>query len=123
MLRLDTTRELEVSRRSRRGEERYRVAATVSFKWRSEHGDWREGRGITRDISGGGLFILAYPVPVPGSQIVVVVQIPSLSPAKIPIVFQGYGTVVRIEPREGQPVGFAASVLFNDESEPSAAND
>lgn len=101
---------------SRRSGERYKIAAPVSFKWRTEHGDWREGRGVTRDMSGSGLFILAYPVPVPDSPIMVVVEIQSVAPQGKPIAFQGHGRVVRIQPEQGQPIGFAAAVVFDEGS-------
>jgi hypothetical protein len=73
-------------------------------------------------MSGSSLFILAHPVPVPDSSIMVTVGIPSLS-KRTPIVFHGHGRVVRIEPEEGQPIGFAAAVVFDDGNNGSAGND
>jgi len=96
---------------------RFVLAAPVWFKWQTDSGTWREGRGITRDMSGNGLFVLAYPVPVPGASLVVTVEMPSLSLLKKPVVIRGQGRVVRIEPQDGQPIGFAAQVLFEDSDE------
>jgi len=96
-------------------EEQYRIAARVWFRWRTSSGAWREGTGITRHIRGAGLFVLAYPVPVPGASISVRVEIPPLGLLKRPIVLCGHGTVTRVEPETGHPIGFDASVVFEDE--------
>jgi hypothetical protein len=95
--------------------ERYRIAAPVRFKWRTSSGGWREGRGITRNISDSGLFVLAYPVPVPGASIKVTVEIPRMGVLLSPMVLHGEGTVTRVEPEDAQPIGFDASVVLDDE--------
>lgn len=122
MLHANTNRFNPVPWHSRRSEERFKVTAAVSFRWRTEHGDWREGKGITRDMSGSSLFILAYPVPVPGAEVVIRVEVPSLSALRTPIIFHGLGTVVRIEPEHGQPIGFAARVVFDEGDAAEASN-
>ena len=96
-------------------EEQYRITARVWFRWRTSSGDWREGTGSTRHIRGAGLFVLAYPVPVPGAPISVRVEIPPSGVLTRSIVLRGQGTVTRVEPETGQPLGFDASVIFEDE--------
>ena len=100
--------------RSRPGE-RYRIAAPVRFKWCTSSGDWRMGKGITRDVSDSGLFVLAYPVPVPGASIKVIVEIPHMGVLDSPIVLYGEGIVTRLEPEDAQPIGFEACVVLDDE--------
>ena len=95
--------------------ERYRIAAPVWFKWRTSSGSWREGRGTTRYINDREVLVLAYPVPVPGSSIVLRVEIPTMGRLASPLVMRGEGTVTRIEPEEGQPIGFHATVSLDDE--------
>jgi hypothetical protein len=96
----------------RRSEDRYAISAPVKFKWQTIHGTWRKGNGVTRDISGSGIFILSYPVPVPDAPIVLTLDVPSLSGATGPVVFQGRGRVLRIEAPHGHPLGFGASVVY-----------
>ena len=95
--------------------ERYCIAAPVWFKWRTSSGSWREGRGTTRYINDREVLVLAYPVPVPGSSIVLRVEIPTMGRLASPLVMRGEGTVTRIEPEQGQPIGFHATVSLDDE--------
>lgn len=96
--------------------ERYRIVAPIRFRWKTDSGSWREGSGITRDVSQGGVFVLCHPVPVPGSAIEVTVELPPLGGLKAPLVLHGKGTVVRVEPNgAGPPIGFSAAVVLEDD--------
>jgi len=95
--------------------ERYRIAAPVWFKWQTSSGSWREGRGTTRYLNDREVLVLAYPVPVPGSSIALRVEIPTMGRLARPLVMRGEGTVTRVEPEIGQPIGFHVSVSLDDE--------
>jgi hypothetical protein len=104
--------------------EQYRIAASVWFKWRTSSGSWREGRGTTRYINDREIFVLAYPVPVPGSPIVLRVEIPTMGRLPSPLEMRGEGTVTRVEPEGSHPIGFHVAVSLDDEdrSLPSELN-
>lgn len=95
--------------------ERYRIAASVWFKWRTSSGNWREGRGTTRYINDREVLVLSYPVPVPGSFIALRVEIPTMGRLRSPLVMRGEGTVTRVEPEGVQPIGFHVAVSLDDE--------
>jgi hypothetical protein len=95
--------------------ERYRIAASVWFRWRTSSGSWREGRGTTRYLNDREVLVLSYPVPVPGSFIVLRVEIPTMGRLVSPLVMRGEGTVTRVEPEGGQPIGFHVAVSLDDE--------
>ena len=97
--------------------ERYRIAALVSFEWLTGSGEWRRGNGVTRDISSSELFILCYPVPVPGAPIKLRVEMPPTDILKRPIVLRGEGTVECVEPEIGQPVGCSVSAVLEDDED------
>lgn len=99
--------------------ERYHIAASVWFKWRTSSGSWREGRGTTRYINDREVLVLSYPVAVPGSSIVLRVEIPTMGRLVSPLVMRGEGTVTRVEPEAGQPIGFHVVVSLDDEDRSS----
>ena len=101
---------------SRKGE-RYIIATKVWFNWQTKDGRWLEGEGITRDISGDGLFVLTHTLPTDGAPIVVMVEMPPLKMFPRPITFRGSGKIVRIEPEVGGLCGFAAAVDFDDKND------
>jgi Tfp pilus assembly protein PilZ len=98
---------------SRKGE-RYIIATKVWFNWQGTDGRWMEGEGITRDISGDGLFVLTDTLLKVGTPIVVMVEMPALKMFPKPITFRGSGKIVRIGPEVGGLCGFAAAVTFDD---------
>ena len=101
---------------SRKGE-RYIIATKVWFSWQTKDGRWLEGEGITRDISGDGLFVLTDTLPTVGAPIVVIVEMPALKMFPRPITFRGSGKIVRIEPEVARLCGFAAAVTFDDKND------
>jgi hypothetical protein len=98
---------------SRKGQ-RFIIATKVWFNWQTKDGRWLEGDGITRDISGDGLFVLTDTLPTVGAPIIVVVEMPALKMLPRPVTFRGSGKIVRIEPEVGGLCGFAAAVTFDD---------
>lgn len=94
---------------------RYLIAASVWFKWRTSSSSWREGRGTTRYMNDREVLVLSYPVPVPGSSIVLRVEIPTMGRLASPLVMSGEGIVTRVEPEAGQPIGFHVTVSLDDE--------
>ena len=98
-----------------RKELRYSITAKVWFNWQAEDGRWLEGEGITRDMSGNGLFVLTDAIPAAGASIVVIVVMPPLKMLQRPAAFDGYGKVVRIE-SVGGLFGFAAAVTFDSKN-------
>ena len=93
------------------------IATKVWFNWQNEDGCWLEGEGITKDISGNGLFVLTDALPIAGAPIVVMVAMPALKALPRPIAFRGSGKIVRIEPEVGGLCGFAAAVTFDDNND------
>lgn len=93
----------------RRGCTRYQLACQVRFSWANEQQKRFHGRGITRDISARGAFILAASCP-PASVTVHVKILISPDPPDAPIArLKGDAQVLRVEDAHaGQgPSGFA----------------
>ena len=92
----------------RRALRRYKMTAPVQFRWK-EHDAWREGYGVTRDISVGGVFIrcsLEVPLDAP---IEIKMTVPKFFANMTAKQFlQGTGIITRVNPDEG----FAAQVNF-----------
>lgn len=92
---------------------RYRITAGVRFRWQTAAGVWRDGKGISRDISGFGISVISSCIPVPGADVEVTVHLPV--PWTRTAFLRGSGVVLRLQPESGHPWGFAASVLFEEE--------
>ena len=121
---MQTENNISVQEQKTESAERYRISASVFFKWLTSSGSWREGRGITRYMNDREVMVLSYPVPVPGSSIVLRVELPTMGLLVSPLVLQGEGTVTRVEPEWGQPIGFHVAVSLDDEDRSmSAAED
>ena len=116
---MQSTNDIAVPETQGESVERYRISASVWFKWRTSAGTWREGRGTTRYINDCEVLVLSYPVAVPGSPIVLRVEIPAMGRLVNPLVMRGEGTVTRVEPEAGQPVGFHVAVSLDDEDRSS----
>ena len=101
---------------SRKGQ-RYIIASKVWFNWQTKDGRWLEGEGITRDISGYGLFVLTDTLPTAGAPIIVMVEMPALKMFPKPITFRGSGKIVRTEHEVAGRCGFAAAVTFDDKND------
>jgi hypothetical protein len=93
-------------RRSRR----YRLFTRASFCWESLDGLLLEGKGITRDISTGGTFIVTDTVPESGAQLEIDVYLPSTRRSSTVLQLHGEGKVIRADWQHKRLVGFAAEV-------------
>jgi hypothetical protein len=101
---------LGVERRQRG--RRFAIVASVKFSWTGSDGKRNAGRGRTCDISIYGAFIWAWPVPLPGTEVEVSVEIPALVTGGAPLRLHGSGTVLRVDPADAQAHGFAIAVNF-----------
>jgi hypothetical protein len=91
---------------------RFPVTAPARFSWQGADGAWHQGKGKTRDISIHGVFVWAWPVPMPGTRIEITVEVPALVRRGTALRLNGSGVVLRIDPRDSQANGFAAEVNF-----------
>ena len=107
---VNPSREGQIERRQR--SRRFPITAPARFSWQGPDGVWHHGKGKTRDISIHGVFIWAYPVPMPGTAIEVTVNVPPLVVGGIPLRLHGTGLVLRIDPADSQANGFAVDVNF-----------
>ena len=96
----------------RQGSRRFAITAPVLFSWQSPDGARHTGKGKTRDISIHGVFVWAYPVPMPGAPIEMTVEVPPLVRGGATLRLNGSGTVLRIDPLDTQANGFAVEVNF-----------
>lgn len=94
---------------------RYHISAPATFKWQYSDGSWHEAGGVTRDISGNGVFILTSAVPLPGALIDIVVKMPGLGGDRVAVPLHGLGTVLRAQRAGDEPWGFAADIVFHPE--------
>jgi hypothetical protein len=93
----------------RRNHRRYDLQATAHFSWKDAGGTRWQGRGLTRDISETGLFVVTRNAPPSG--VAVKVEVRAYSQWGSGLLMQAKGQVVRVEVNE-QPasgVGFAAA--------------
>jgi hypothetical protein len=90
--------------------QRFFLQTSARFLWQEADGTWRQGQGTTRDISRYGIFIATANRMSPGTQIQVIVDMPSRDGAVGQLC--GKGVAIRGEERDGEPAGFAAEVLF-----------
>ncbi len=91
---------------------RYRLGAPVSFIWRDERKVRHEGIGLTRDIGLGGVFVLTQACPPLEVSVHVTLVLPRLHSEARPLLVQGDGQVIRVEPGgpSGTGGGFAATI-------------
>lgn len=89
---------------------RYPIAAQVSFEWRGSDKARYQGTGVIHDISASGALILAQKVPPLGTEVEVMVMLPSISQrVTAKGCLSGTGTVVRVT----DAASFAAAVTFH----------
>ena len=91
---------------------RYRLDAPVSFFWRDERAVQHEGTGLTRDIDLGGVFVFTQACPPLKVSVHVELVLPRLHSEAIPLLMQGGGQVIRVDPGgpSGTGGGFAATI-------------
>jgi hypothetical protein len=98
----------------RRKSTRYRVIAPVLFSWDPKNRPPQSGKGVTRDISTSGVYVLTAANPPVGSRVQMEILVPKLRSTDVGIHLCGEGIVVRVESggitRED---GFVAKVHFS----------
>lgn len=107
-----TTHDCNSRSQERRSAHRYSVSADAYFAWQEREGPHFRGAGSTRNISQRGAFIQTPSAPPVGSEISVVLTLPSMSgytPRKSQL--RGRGTVVRVVPSEGFVVDVSFRIL------------
>lgn len=91
---------------------RYRVGIPVIYSWKDKNGRPQRAKGLARDLSAGGLFLVSRMTPPEGVLISFEAFLPPLGPGAPPLRMQGEGRVLRVESAvEGdseQQDGFAA---------------
>ena len=94
---------------------RYDLEARLSYVWRDNAGGLHQNQGLSRDISGGGVFVWTHDLPPPRADVEIDVFVSSIL-ASSTLVIRGIGQVVRVEGagdlqgREKERTGFAAAV-------------
>jgi hypothetical protein len=90
---------------------RYRLGTKAVFAWEDPKGNQLKGRGVTRDISLGGVFIFSSECPAVGKTVRLNVFLPPCQKSAPATRIATKGTVVRIDhPPEGDNVsGFAVA--------------
>jgi len=93
----------------RRNHKRFEVEATARFSWTDAGGVRWQGRGLTRDISETGVFVLTPDCPPSGVTVRLEVRASSLT--RSGLMMQAKGQVVRVEASEASAAiaGFAAA--------------
>jgi PilZ domain-containing protein len=81
----------------------------VIFRWRDRQGVRRRGKGFTRDLSSGGMFVVATNCPPSGTAVKIDLLLPGLDGGGAGLRVAGRGRVLRVENDGGQMrYGFAA---------------
>ena len=104
----------------RRHTQRYRQASPVDYWWLAPDGSVQAGHGMTVDISGNGVKVIARKCPPMGVRIQTTILVARHNGSDRPIELHGEGIVVRIESGKAtgpgqRSSGFAASVHFYSE--------
>lgn len=89
---------------------RIRLRVPVTFSWRDESGSRRRARGYTRDLSPGGMYLIAPRCPPQGTVVGLEAYLPPLSDLAPYWLMQARGRVVRVESETNSEglAGFAA---------------
>jgi len=92
----------------RRRHDRYDLEAAARFSWRDDGGVRWRCRGLTRDISETGIFVVAGDTPPSGAR--VRLEVHAWSPAGSGLLMQTTGKVVRVE-ASARPAGTAGFAI------------
>jgi hypothetical protein len=100
----------------RRSCTRFHLKRNVWFGWQAADGQFREGEGLTRDVSRAGAFIeTAETLPI-AMQIKMVVTLRGRVNEDMEARLCGAGSVRHLLSEDGAVVGFGAEVVFHTES-------
>lgn len=89
---------------------RFHLTLPVVFSWKDRRLRKRRGKGFTRDLSAGGVFLLSEKVPPVGVPIEFEAILPPLEERVMALRLRGEARVLRVEPavNDGKWNGFAA---------------
>lgn len=102
--------------------------APVQFTWVGHDGEPKTGRGVTRDVTTFGAYIVADALPSVGALMQLEIALPKVAQSPSGMCLHGEGVVLRTEssasvPRTGAGHGgFAATMQFYPESTDSVAS-
>lgn len=88
---------------------RYSLSARAVFTWRDSSGNLQESRGVTRNVSPKGAYILAPRSPVNGSSLSISIFLPPMGSESRTLCIETEGHVVRTDAAVEGNVGFAVS--------------
>ena len=80
---------------------RYEVRARAMFHWSDGNGISRESQGFTRDVSPKGAYVFAGECPPRGTQLEMVIDLPSLGKGSNDIRIRAECRVVRVDEKGG----------------------
>jgi len=87
------------------------VGTAAVFSWGKRVGDKKRGKGVTRDISAGGMYLYTETPPPVGAPVKLELLLPKVRGVLQNLRMKVMGRVVRVQPPEGEdePIsGFAA---------------
>ncbi|MFY9532298.1 MAG: PilZ domain-containing protein [Candidatus Acidiferrales bacterium] len=93
---------------------RYPVKARVSFWWKDEDGNQRQGEGTSRDISETGTFVVAPACPPLGADVELRIFLPALPNVTSALRMQLAGRVLRVEQTAAGKGSSGFAVLTKD---------
>ena len=96
----------------RRQNARYPIPGVARFQWRLTDGQWREGRGVTCDISKRGVFIAAEELPAVAAPLRMEVTLPVGWQRDAELRLYGSGSV-RHTRLNSASYGYGAFVVFH----------
>ena len=103
----------------RRKNPRYPIAGVARFQWRSSDGRWREGKGVTCDISKRGAFIATGEIPSVATALRIEVALPVVWQKDGELRLCGTGSV-RHRRLDTPTEGYGAFVMFHADSRSGA---
>ena len=93
---------------------RYPVQARVSFWWKDERGEMRQGEGISRDISVSGAFVFASDCPPVGTEIGLRIFLAPVPEVTKSLRVKVEGRVLRVDPITEGERGGGFAILSRD---------
>jgi hypothetical protein len=98
---------------------RYQLCGPVLFMWAHQDGKPQNGKGLTRDISPFGVYVITNRLPQVGARVQMEILLPTLTEKGSGMQLTGEGMVLRCEHSDSGDspnAGFAASVQFYPET-------
>jgi hypothetical protein len=92
------------------------AGARVWFWWQHPDRTLHGGKGSPQAIDNHLVYVGSEQVPLPGSQIEVILHMPRLEVGGVAARFFGRGTVLPFLPEDRAPEGFVAEVIFESDA-------